>query len=97
MAGHTASVKARANQKLHEAARERAAESVTRASDAADRATSKVPAPIQKAVDENVGPVVRQGTEKAKPYRWQAVVVGASLISLLVAARRRKSRRGEDS
>jgi ElaB/YqjD/DUF883 family membrane-anchored ribosome-binding protein len=96
MAGHTARVKARANQKLHEAS-ERAGESVTRASDAVDRAKTKVPAPIQKAVDEKAGPVVRQGMAKAKPHRWQAVAVGAILIGLLVAARRRKTTRGEDS
>jgi hypothetical protein len=40
---------------------------------------------------------VRQRTEKAKPYRWQAVALGAILIGLLVAACRRKSTRGEDS
>jgi len=96
MASHAASVKAWANQKLHEA-RERAGESITRASDAIDRAKSNVPAPIQKAVDEKAGPAVRQRTEKAKPYRWQAVALGAILIGLLVAACRRKSTRGEDS
>jgi ElaB/YqjD/DUF883 family membrane-anchored ribosome-binding protein len=90
------SVKASANQKLHEA-RERAGESVTRASAAVDRAKSNVPAPIQKAVDEKAGPAVRQRTEKAKPYRWQAVALGAILIGLLVAVRWRKSRRGEVS